>query len=92
MLTAPWLRNWVFRGHHLLSGVAGLRFLVQGDPGALAYSHQITAAADAAPFLILCIAFPVVASLVTACAASARVAPAAVGQGSPGRAEPAQAN
>lgn len=64
VLTAPWLRNWVFRNHPL-SGVAGLRFLVQGDPGALAYSHQITAAADAPPFLILCIAFPVVALVLT---------------------------
>jgi hypothetical protein len=60
MLTAPWLRNWLYSGHPL-SGVAGLRLLVQGNPGALTYSHQITAAADAPPFLILCLAFPVVA-------------------------------
>jgi hypothetical protein len=46
---------------HMLSGVAGLRFLVQGNPGALTYSHQITAAVDAPPFLIICMIFPLVA-------------------------------
>jgi hypothetical protein len=50
MLTAPWLRNWLYRGQPL-AGVGRLRLLVQGDQAALAYSHQITAAVDAPPFL-----------------------------------------
>lgn len=43
------------------SGVAGLRLLLRGNPGALTYSHEITAAVDAPPFLILCIVFPLIA-------------------------------
>jgi hypothetical protein len=31
MLTAPWLRNWLYHAHPL-SGVAGLRLLLLGDP------------------------------------------------------------
>jgi hypothetical protein len=58
MLTAPWLQTAIYRGHPL-SGVAGLRFLVHGNPAALSYSHQITAAMDAPPFLVLCMLFPV---------------------------------
>ena len=64
MLTAPWLRNWLYRGHPL-AGVGGLRLLVQGDPAALAYSHQITAAVDAPPFLIICLVFPLLALALT---------------------------
>jgi hypothetical protein len=64
MLTAPWLRNWLYRGDPL-AGVGGLRLLVQGDPAALAYSHQITAAVDAPPFLIICLVFPLLALLLT---------------------------
>jgi hypothetical protein len=68
MLTAPWLRSWLYHGH-LLSGVAGLRSLIRGDPAALAYSHQITAAVDAPPFLIVCIAFPLIALVLAGLAA-----------------------
>jgi len=64
VLTAPWLRNWVYRDDPL-AGVGGLRLLVQGDPGALAYSHQITAAVDAPPFLIICVVFPLLALVLT---------------------------
>jgi len=42
-----------------------LRLLFQGDPAGLAYSHQITAATDAPPFLIICIAFPLIALVLT---------------------------
>ena len=69
MLTAPWLRNWLYSGHPL-SGVAGLRLLLQGHPGALTYSHQITAAADAPPFLIICMAFPLIALVLSGFGAS----------------------
>ena len=64
LLAAPWLRTAVYRSHPL-SGVEGLRLLVQGNPAALSYSHQITAAMDAPPLLILCIAFPLVAFVIT---------------------------
>jgi hypothetical protein len=60
MLSAPWLRDWLYRGHQL-AGVAGLQLLLRGSPAALAYSHQITAATDAPPFLIICMIFPLVA-------------------------------
>ena len=60
MLTAPWLRDWLY-GAHPLSGVAGLRALFQGNQAALAYSHQITAAVDAPTYLIISMAFPLIA-------------------------------
>ena len=79
MLTAPWLRNWLYHGHPL-SGVAGLQLLLRGNPAALTYSHQITAAADAPPFLIICIVFPLIALVLTGLAAWG-LAIAATGQG-----------
>ncbi len=84
MLTAPWLRNWLYSGHPL-SGVAGLRLLVQGNPGALTYSHQITAAADAPPFLILCMAFPLIALVLAVFGATIPEGNAAPGQDGPPR-------
>jgi hypothetical protein len=80
MLAAPWLRNWLYSGHPL-SGVGGLRLLVQGNPGALTYSHQITAAMDAPPFLILCMAFPLIALVLAMFGATAPAGNAASGQG-----------
>jgi hypothetical protein len=78
MLTAPWLRNWLYRGH-LLSGVTGLQSMLRGNPAALAYSHQITAAADAPPFLIICVIFPVIALVLAGLGATA-LASSAAGQ------------
>jgi hypothetical protein len=79
MLAAPWLRNWIYSGHPL-SGVGGLRLLVQGNPGALAYSHQITAATDAPPFLIICMAFPLIALVLAGFGATIPAGSAAPGQ------------
>jgi hypothetical protein len=79
MLAAPWLRNWIYSGHPL-SGVGGLRLLVQGNPGALAYSHQITAATDAPPFLIICMAFPLIALVLAGFGATIPAGTAAPGQ------------
>jgi hypothetical protein len=79
-----WLRNWLYHGH-LLSGVAGLRLLLAGDPAALTYSHQITAAADAPPFLIICMAFPLIALVLTGLGALSLAGNAATGQGDPPR-------
>jgi hypothetical protein len=84
MLTAPWLRNWVYHGHPL-AGVSGLRIMVQSDPRALAYSHQITAAVDAPPFLIICVVFPLLALLLTGLGALIVWGNAATGQAHPPR-------
>jgi hypothetical protein len=83
MLSAPWLRNWLYHGH-LLSGVARLQSLVRGNPAALSYSHQITAATDAPPFLIICIAFPLIALALTGLGTLA-LASSATGQSDPPR-------
>lgn len=84
MLTAPWVRNWLYHDHPL-SGVAGLRLLWRGNPAAMIYSHQITAAADAPPFLIICILFPLIALVLTGLAALSLWGNAAPGQGDPPR-------
>jgi hypothetical protein len=91
MMKAAWLRNWLYHGPHLLYGVSNLAGDLRTLP-AIAYSHELTGAEDSGALFAICIGFPLIASLVTACTASARVAPAAAGQGSPGRAEPAQAS
>jgi hypothetical protein len=83
MLRAPWLRNWLYQGH-LLSGVYRLQPLLRGNPAALVYSHQITAATDAPPFLIICIIFPLVALVLTGLAALT-VGMADTGQAKPPR-------
>ncbi len=84
MLKAAWLRNWLYHGHPL-AGVGGLRLLVQGDPGALAFSHQITAAVDAPPFLIICVVFPLLALGLTGLGALIVRGNAAAGQADPPR-------
>ena len=84
MLTAPWLRNWLYHGH-LLSGVAGLRLLLRGDPGALTYSHEITAAVDTPPFLIICMVFPLIAPVLTGLGVLSLWGNAATSQGDPPR-------
>jgi hypothetical protein len=84
MLKSAWLRNWIYHGHQL-SGVAGLRHLISGNPGALTYSHEITAAVDAPPFLIICIVFPLTALLLTGLGALVMWANATPGEGNPPR-------
>jgi hypothetical protein len=84
MLKAAWLRNWIYHGHQL-SGVAGLRLLLRGNPGALTYSHEITAAVDAAPFLIICIVFPLIALILPGLGAVIMWGNAAAGEGNPPR-------
>jgi hypothetical protein len=82
MLKAAWLRNWVYHDHQL-SGVAGLRLLLRGNPEALTYSHEITAAVDAPPFLIICIVFPLIALALTGLEALIMWGNAATGQQNP---------
>ena len=84
MLKAAWLRNWIYHGHQL-SGVAGLRLLLRGNPGALTYSHEITAAVDAPPFLIICIVFPLTALVLSGLGALIMWGNAAAGHGNPPR-------
>jgi len=79
MVKAAWLRNWLYHSHPL-AGVGGLRLLVQGDPAALTYSHQITAAADAPPFLIICVILPLIALGLTGLGALIARGNAAAGQ------------
>ena len=85
MTNRPWLRTWLYHGQHLLFGVAGLRVLLRGDPGAIAYSHELTAGVDAATYLIICIAFPLVALVLTGWGALTLWDNAARGPGGPRR-------
>ena len=64
-INASWLRNWLYHGRHLLFGVAGLQPVLRGDPGAISYSHEITAVSDAGVFVVICIAFLVIAIVAT---------------------------
>lgn len=68
MLKAAWLRNWFYHGPHLLYGVQNLSSDLRTLP-AIAYGHELTGAADAGALLAMCIAFPVIASVVTGFAA-----------------------
>jgi hypothetical protein len=63
MINASWLRNWLYHGQHLLFGVAWLRPVLRGDSGAIAYSHQITAASDSGPLLFVCMGFLLIAAV-----------------------------
>lgn len=91
MMKAVWLRNWLYHGPHLLFGVSNLAGDLRTLP-AMAYSHELTGAEDSGALFAICIGFPLIAAMVTACTAVARTDPAAAGQDSPGRAEPAQAS
>jgi hypothetical protein len=63
MINASWLRSWLYHGRHLLFGVAGLQPVLRGDPGAIAYSHEITAVSDAGVLAAVLIGFLVIAAL-----------------------------
>ncbi len=82
MLEAAWLRNWLYHGPRLLYGVQNLSSDLRTVP-AIAYSHELTGAADADVLLLMCIVFPVIAFVVTACAAVGRTDAAAAGQAGP---------
>jgi len=70
MLKMAWLRNWLYHGHHLLSGVQNLSADLK-TPAAIAYSHQITGSADMGGLFAICLGFPVIALFFTAFAALA---------------------
>jgi hypothetical protein len=82
MLQAAWLRNWLYHGPHLLYGVQNLSADLRTWP-AIAYGHELTGAADAGALLIMCIAFPVIASIMTGFAALIATDDSAVGPAGP---------
>ena len=93
MINASWLRNWLYHGRHLLFGVAGLQPVLRGDPGAIAYSHEITAVSDAGGLTALCIGFLVIAVMETGFVAflmweTARMEPDDPRQGDGGQPDP----
>jgi hypothetical protein len=65
MVREGWLRQWLYHGSHQLYGIMGLGALVHGNPQAIAYSHELTASSDASVFLVICIAFPLIALALT---------------------------
>jgi len=84
MLREAWLRNWLYHGPHLLYGVQDLSFDLRTLP-AIAYSHELTGAVDASAFYFICVAFPLIALVLTACVALSRTGDAAAGRGDPRR-------
>ncbi len=65
MLRAAWLRNWLYHGQRQFSGIAGLRSLLDGNLAAITYSHELTASVDSSIFLVMCVAFPLIALALT---------------------------
>ncbi len=64
MIKERWLRNWLYHGQHMLYGVQNLSSDLRTLP-AISYSHQITGAADLGAYLAMCIAFPLIAFVLT---------------------------
>lgn len=95
MINASWLRNWLYHGRHLLFGVAGLQPVLRGDPGAIGYSHEITAVSDAGALNAICIGFLLIAALETGFVAwlmweTARMEPDDPRRGDSGQPDPEQ--
>ncbi len=65
MLRAAWLRNWLYHGQRQFFGIAGLRSLLDGNLAAITYSHKLTASVDVSIFLVMCVAFPLIALALT---------------------------
>ena len=65
MLRAAWLRNWLYHGQRQYFGIAGLRSLLHGNLAGIAYSHELTASVNSSMFLVMCVAFPLIALVLT---------------------------
>ncbi len=65
MINTSWLRNWLYQGRHLLFGVAGLQPVLRGDPGAIAFSHEITGASDSRALIVVFILFMLIGAIET---------------------------
>ncbi len=61
MLKGAWLRTWLYHGQRQFFGIAGLRSVLDGNPAAIAYSHELTASVDSSIYLVMCVAFPLLA-------------------------------
>jgi hypothetical protein len=70
MLKAPWLREWLYHGQHLLYGVQNLSSDLKTLP-VVAYSHEITGSVDAQVFHGIIVVFPLIALILTALMAAA---------------------
>lgn len=68
MIKTAGLRNWLYHGHHLLSRVQTLSADLRTLP-VIAYSHQVSGAADMGGLFAICLAFPVIALFLTTFAA-----------------------
>jgi hypothetical protein len=77
MLKGAWLRNWLYHGQHQFFGIAGLRSVLDGNPTAIAYSHELTASVDSSIFLVMCVAFPLLALALAGMAAAGALGSAA---------------
>jgi hypothetical protein len=82
MLREAWLRNWLYHGQHLLYGVQNLSADLRTVP-AIAYGHQLTGSVDASAFNFICVAFPLIALVLSALAALILWGDATAGQGHP---------
>jgi hypothetical protein len=82
MLREAWLRNWLYHGQHLLYGVQNLSADLRTMP-AIAYGHQLTGSVDASAFNFICVAFPLIALVLSAFAALILWGDATAGQGHP---------
>ena len=81
ILKRAWLRNWLYHGQHQFFGIAGLRSLLDGDLAAIACSHELTASVDTPIFLVMCVAFPLIALVTTGLAALGALGSAETEQG-----------
>jgi hypothetical protein len=81
MLRTAWLRNWLFHGQRQFSGIAGLRSLLDGNLAAISYSHELTASVNSSVFLVMCVAFPLIALALAGMAALGALGSAETEQG-----------
>ncbi|HTX81731.1 MAG TPA: hypothetical protein VME44_06100 [Streptosporangiaceae bacterium] len=80
-LNAAWLRNWLYHGQREFFGIAGMRSLLDGDLAAITYGHELTASVDSSMFLVMCLAFPLIALAVAGMAALGALGTAEAEQG-----------
>ncbi len=85
MLRAAWLRNWLYHGQRQFFGIAGLRSLLNGNLAGIAYSHELTASVNMSMFLVMCVAFPLIALALAGLPALDALGNAETEQGDPPR-------
>jgi hypothetical protein len=80
-LNAAWLRDWLYHGQRQFFGIAGLRSLLGGDVAAITYSHELTVSVNSSMFLVMCVAFPLIALALAGMAALGALGAAEAEQG-----------